>query len=37
MAAMVAQDHLVCEWDLNDLIIDKYIFFYRQAEKLKLN
>ena len=34
MAATVAQDLLVCERDLNDLIIDEYIFyifFYRQA------
>ena len=34
MAATVAQDLLVCDMDLNDLIIDEYIFFiffYRQA------
>ena len=34
MAATVAQDLLVCGMDLNDLIINEYIFFiffYRQA------
>ena len=34
MAATVAQDLLVCGMDLNNLIIDEYIFyifFYRQA------
>ena len=34
MAATVAQDLLVCERDLNDLIIDDYIFYFLTAVDL---